>query len=326
MSNSKILVTGGTGFIGSHLCEFLVKKGLRVKAFDRYNPQNHAGWLENSPLKGEIEIVLGDIRDFDSVFKASEDCSTIFHLAALVGIPYSYISPLAYIETNIKGTYNVLESSKTNNIDQLLLTSTSETYGTARYVPMDEEHPFKGQSPYSASKISADQLAISYFLSFDLPVKIVRPFNNYGPRQSARAIIPTIISQVLAEKKEIGLGNTSPTRDFTYVEDTCDAILDISLNEKYFGEAVNIGTGSEITIFELVKKIALICGKEIKISEDKERVRKKGSEVERLLASTEKLKKETNWSPKHSLDEGLVKTIDWFKDNIHSVNPDSYNV
>ena len=191
---------------------------------------------------------------------------------------------------------------------------------------MDEDHPFQGQSPYAASKISADQLAISYFLSFDLPIKIVRPFNNYGPRQSARAIIPTIISQVLAGKKEIDLGNISPTRDFTYVEDTCDAILDISSSKKFYGEAVNIGSEFEISISDLVKKIALISGKEIKISEDKKRVRKKGTEVERLLSSSKKLRKVTNWSPNHSLEEGLVKTIDWFKKNINSVNPDSYNV
>ena len=225
--SEKILITGGTGFIGSHLTEILVKKGLDVTVFDRYNPNNDWGWLEESEVKNDIKVVLGDIRDFDSVSKLVSTCNSVFHLAALIGIPYSYISPLAYIRTNIEGTYNILESCKHSGIDQVLITSTSETYGTAQYVPIDEEHPLIGQSPYSATKIAADQLAISYYKSFDLPVKIVRPFNTYGTRQSARAIIPTIISQLLTKKNNIELGNLSPTRDLTYVKDTCYAFLEI---------------------------------------------------------------------------------------------------
>ena len=223
----KVLITGATGFIGSHLAELFVERGIDVVGFDRYNPNNQWNWLENSRYKNDMQIILGDIRDYDSVSKAMEDCHSVFHLAALIGIPYSYISPLAYIRTNVEGTYNVLEAAKNLKLDQVLITSTSETYGTAQYTPINERHPLVGQSPYSASKIAADQLAISYYRSFDLPVKIVRPFNTYGPRQSARAIIPTIISQLLNGNNSINLGNLSPTRDLTYVTDTCEAFLEI---------------------------------------------------------------------------------------------------
>ena len=222
-----ILVTGATGFIGSHLAELLVKKGFSVVAFDRYNSNNDWGWLEKSKYKKDINVILGDIRDYDSVSKAMVGCHSVFHLAALIGIPYSYVSPLAYLRTNVEGTYNVLESAKNLGLDQVLITSTSETYGTAQYIPINEEHPLIGQSPYSASKIAADQLAISYNKSFDMPIKIVRPFNTYGPRQSARAIIPTIISQILKGHSSLKLGSLKPTRDLTYVEDTCSGFYQI---------------------------------------------------------------------------------------------------
>ena len=225
--SSKILITGATGFIGSHLTEFCVEQGFNVVAYDRYNPNNHWGWLENSEYKNDIEFILGDIRDYDSVSKAMIGCASVFHLAALIGIPYSYISPLAYVRTNIEGTYNILEAAKKQSLEQILITSTSETYGTAQYSPIDENHPLVGQSPYSASKIAADQLAISYHLSFNLPIKIVRPFNTYGPRQSTRAIIPTIISQALSQKNEIKLGNLDPKRALTYVKDTCLGFIEI---------------------------------------------------------------------------------------------------
>ena len=221
----KVFVTGGCGFIGSHLCEFLLQKNYDVIAFDRYNSNNDWGWLENSKYKNDINVILGDIRDYDSVYKSMKGCDIIYHLAALIGIPYSYLSPLAYIKTNVEGTYNVLESAKNLNVSQVLVTSTSETYGSAQYVPIDEKHPLIGQSPYSASKIGSDHLAISYHKSFELPVKIIRPFNTYGPRQSARAIIPTIVSQIHSGITTIKLGNLSPTRDLTYVLDTCNGFI-----------------------------------------------------------------------------------------------------
>jgi len=223
----KVLVTGSGGFIGSHLAEKCIEKGYTVRAFVRYNSNNRWGWLDSSPYKKDFEVITGDIRDFDSVFNAVKGCDAVFHLAALIGIPYSYTSPLAYIKTNIEGTYNILQASKELDVSHILVTSTSETYGTAQYVPIDENHPAVGQSPYSATKIAADQLAISYYRSFGLPVKIVRPFNTYGPRQSARAIIPTIISQILAGKKEIKVGSLNPTRDLTFVSDTCRGFLEI---------------------------------------------------------------------------------------------------
>ena len=244
--NQKILVTGGAGFIGSHLVELLVNKGFDVVAFDRYNSNNHWGWLENSPIKNDVEVILGDIRDYDSVYKTLNGCIAVFHLAALIGIPYSYVSPMAYLKTNVEGTYNILEASKCLGLEQVLITSTSETYGSAQYIPINENHPAVGQSPYSASKIAADQLAYSYYASFELPIKIVRPFNTYGPRQSARAIIPTVISQILSGKSELKLGNLSPTRDLTFVKDTCSGFLDIYNHDGLWGEATNIGMNEEI--------------------------------------------------------------------------------
>lgn len=325
-SMKKILITGATGFIGSHLAELCVDKGFQVVAFDRYNINNDWGWLEDSVYKKEIEVVLGDIRDYDSVSKAMKGCSAVFHLAALIGIPYSYVSPLAYIRTNVEGTYNVLEASKNLELSQVLITSTSETYGSAQYTPMDELHPVVGQSPYSASKIAADQLAISYWRSFDLPVKLVRPFNTYGPRQSARAVIPTIIAQLMAGKKQIKLGNTSPTRDLTFVKDTARAFWEIYLSDKTLGTVTNIGMNQEISIGELAKKIALLLEAELTIVSDEQRVRPKESEVDRLCCNHDKILNETNWTPEYTLDDGLIETIDWLKDKRSMYKVDIYNV
>lgn len=322
----KILITGAAGFIGSHLTEFLVKKGFSVKAFVRYNSKNNWGWLEDSEIKDEVEIITGDIRDYDSVYNAVKGTNIVFHLAALIGIPYSYISPKAYIETNITGTYNVLQSCRELNIQQLLTTSTSETYGTAQYVPIDEDHPMVGQSPYSASKIAADQIAISYYRSFELPVKIVRPFNTYGPRQSARAIIPTVITQLLNGKNKIKLGNLSPTRDLTFVKDTCKGFFEIFKSDKLIGEITNIGMSSEISIGDLVDKIATLIGKRVEIITEEERIRPDKSEVERLYCSNKKLIENTNWKSDYDLDKGLSETIEWLKNNLTSYKHEIYNV
>lgn len=322
----KILITGSAGFIGSHLTELLVKDGFPVRAFVRYNSKNNRGWLEDSKYLDDIEVITGDIRDYDSVYKAMTGCDTVLHLAALIGIPYSYVSPLAYIKTNIEGTYNILESAKNFNINNVLITSTSETYGTAQYVPIDEKHPLVGQSPYSASKIAADQLALSYYKSFGLPVKVVRPFNTYGPRQSARAIIPTIITQILNGKSEIKAGNITPTRDFTFVEDTADAYIELIKSDKLFGEVTNIGNCDEISTGDLIFRISKLMNKDVKISEDKERMRPINSEVERLVCDNSKILKFTDWKPEFNLEEGLKKTIEWFKNNMQYFKSDEYNI
>jgi NAD dependent epimerase/dehydratase len=328
MNIGKILITGATGFIGSHLAELCVHQGYKVIAFDRYNPNNQWGWLENSDCKNDLEIILGDIRDYDSVSKAMKGCNAVFHLAALIGIPYSYESPLAYIRTNVEGTYNVLEAAKNLVLEQVLVTSTSETYGTAQYVPIDEKHPLVGQSPYSATKIAADQLAISYYKSFDLPVKIIRPFNTYGPRQSARAIIPTIISQLLNRANNIELGNLSPTRDLTYVTDTCNGFIDIFNTESLFGEVVNIGMNSEISIGDLVGLISNQMDQEVNIQSSGERVRPENSEVERLVCNNSKLMKHTSWKPKYTLEHGISEVIEWMENpqNLNMYKSEQYNV
>lgn len=322
----KVLVTGAGGFIGSHLTETLVENGFSVKAFVRYNSKNNWGWLESSKIKNEIEVVSGDIRDYDSVYGALKNCDAVFHLAALIGIPYSYVSPKAYIETNITGTYNILQAAKELGTAQTLITSTSETYGTAQYVPIDEAHPAVGQSPYSATKISADQIAVSYFRSFELPVKIIRPFNTYGPRQSARAVIPTIISQILAGKTKLNLGSLAPTRDLTFVKDTCKGFLAIYKSDKLYGEAVNIGMNHEISVGDMVKLIADIIGVKIQIETEETRVRPKKSEVERLMCNNEKILKNTNWKPDYNLKKGLTETIEWIKNNLNIYKIDLYNV
>ena len=324
----RILITGAAGFIGSHLAELCVEKGFDVVAFDRYNPNNHWGWLENSEYKDDMQVILGDIRDFDSVSKAMDGCNAVFHLAALIGIPYSYISPLAYIRTNVEGTYNVLEAAKNYNLEQILITSTSETYGTAQYTPIDEKHPLVGQSPYSASKIAADQMAISYYRSFDLPMKIVRPFNTYGPRQSARAVIPTIISQLLGGNNEIKLGNLSPMRDLTFVLDTCKGFIDIYNTDVLFGEVINIGMNQEISIGELAHLITELMDRKIKVVSSEERLRPDNSEVERLICDNTKLLKHTSWKPNYSLEQGLIEVIDWMKnpENRAFYKSEMYNV
>ena len=321
-----ILVTGAGGFIGSHLTELLVAEGYQVKAFVHYNSWNKWGWLDSSPIRNKIQVVTGDIRDYDSVFAAMQGCDTVFHLAALIGIPYSYVSPQAYIKTNIEGTYNVLQAARLLNIEKLMVTSTSETYGTAQYVPIDENHPMVGQSPYSATKIGADQLSVSYFKSFDLPVKIVRPFNTYGPRQSARAIIPTVATQILNGSRSLKLGNLTPTRDLTFVKDTAKGFLEIAKADGLYGEITNIGMSEEITIGNLVKLIANIIGTEVEIIADEQRIRPDKSEVERLYCNNTKIKASTNWTPDYTLETGLAETINWIRENMSYFKSDIYNV
>ena len=326
MSNRNVLVTGSGGFIGSHLTELLVKEGYNVKAFIHYNSNNNWGWLEDSDCKKEIEVITGDIRDYDSVYNAMNSCDIVFHLAALIGIPYSYVSPLAYIKTNVEGTYNILQAAKEHSTKEILVTSTSETYGSAQYIPIDEKHPMVGQSPYSATKIAADHIALSFYRTFNLPVKIVRPFNTYGPRQSARAIIPTVITQILNGQTELKLGNLTPTRDLTFVKDAANAFLEISKSDKLFGEITNIGMNEEISIGDLVKLIAEIMNVEVNILSDDQRIRPDKSEVERLYCDNSKIIKTTNWKPGYNLKTGLAETIEWLKQNLALYKPEIYNV
>jgi len=327
---NKILVTGADGFIGSHLTEELVKQGYEVRAFVFYNSFNSWGWLDSFPeeIKNKIEIFAGDIRDPNGIRVAMESCDTVFHLAALIGIPFSYHSPDSYVDTNIKGTLNILQAAKLLNTKRVLVTSTSEVYGTAQYVPIDEKHPFQGQSPYSATKIGADRIAESFFRSFELPVTIVRPFNTYGPRQSARAVIPTIISQLLNGIEEIILGDLTPIRDFVYVKDTVNGFIEIAKSQKTIGEEINIATQSEISIGDLAQTIINIINPQAKIICDKQRIRPEKSEVKRLCGSNEKLKKLTNWQQMYSLKDGLKETIDWFsnKENLKRYKYEIYNV
>jgi len=300
--------------------------GYPVRAFVRYNSVNRWGWLEESPFRKDIEIVSGDIRDYDSVLKAMRGCRSVFHLAALIGIPYSYVSPLAYLRTNVEGTYNVLESGRALEYESVLVTSTSEVYGSAQTVPIDEGHRLLGQSPYSASKIGADQIALSYHRSFNLPVKIVRPFNAFGPRQSARAIIPTVITQILAGRSELRLGNTIPTRDLTFVKDTVEGFWEIFRCPTLFGEVTNIGMNEEISIGDLARRIGDLMGRPVTIVPDRERVRPQKSEVTRLRADNSKLKKNTSWAPRYDLQKGLEETIVWFREHRREYKPDLYNV
>ena len=326
MKKSKIFITGSCGFIGSHLTEYLIEKGHNVKALAHYNSVGSRGWLENSKYKNEIEFVYGDVSDFDLIHKSISDCDSVFHLAALIGIPYSYISPKAYIRTNIEGTYNVLESCKNHNIENVIITSTSETYGSAQYTPIDEKHPLVGQSPYSASKIAADQLAISYYRSFETPIKIVRPFNTYGPRQSARAIIPTILTQIISGAQSIKLGNLDPKRDLTYVKDSVSGFYEIFSSNNLFGEVTNIGSNKTIKIFDLVNLLVEVTNCDVKVETDYKRVRPSQSEVDVLLCDNQKILKNTKWKPTMELREGLIETFKFLKENINLYKPQQYNV
>ena len=313
----RYLVTGAAGFIGSHLVERLLADGHHVRAFVRYNSTSSWGWLEpyaQSP-NDNLEICMGDIRDFDAVSRAMKGVDAAFHLAALIGIPYSYVSPLAYVKTNVEGTYNVLQAARENGVSRVVHTSTSEIYGTAQYVPIDERHPVNPQSPYAASKASADFLALSFHRSFGLPVTVVRPFNTYGPRQSARAVIPTIISQLLSGATMLKLGNTRPTRDLTYVSDTVQGFIRVGLHENTVGETLNLGTGHEISIGNLATKIAEIMKVRTTIVTDDERLRPLGSEVERLLSNPDRSAALTGWEALVKLDEGLERTIAWIRSN-----------
>lgn len=311
----KLLITGGTGFIGSHLAEKAVKKGYKVTVFDRYNPNYNLGNLANSSLHRNIEFIFGDIRDYDSVIKAVSKVDYVFHLAALIGIPYSYYSPLAYIKTNVEGTYNVLEACKEKNIDQLIITSTSEVYGSGQTTSMSENHKLSAQSPYAASKISADNISMSYFNSFQSPIKIIRPFNCFGPRQSLRAVIPTIISQALF-KNQINIGNVHTTRDYTYVEDLAEAYFHVLKNKIFFGNIVNIGTNKENKILDIIKIVQKNLNKKIKIVKRIERVRPDKSEVTRLRCNNNFILQNSSWNPKINFEKGISNTIEWIKKNI----------
>jgi len=329
-TNLKVLVTGADGFIGSHLVELLVDAGYNVKAFVLYNSFNSYGWLDTLAKEtlNKIEIFSGDIRDPNGVRVAMEGCDIVFHLAALIAIPYSYHSPDSYVDVNIKGTLNVLQAARLLKTKRVLVTSTSEVYGTAHYVPIDEKHPYQGQSPYSATKIGADRMAESFYRSFDLPVTIVRPFNTYGPRQSARAVIPTIITQLLAGKTEIKLGALHPTRDLLFVKDTVSGFLEIAKSDRTIGEEINIATNSEITVGDLAQKLINAINSSAKIVTDDIRLRPEKSEVERLFGDNSKIKNLTDWKQEYTLDKGLEQTIQWFRDpvNIKSYKADIYNV
>jgi len=327
---SRILVTGADGFIGSHLVETLVRRGYPVRAFVYYNSFNSWGWLDHAPaeVRDSIEVFAGDIRDPHGVKKAMSGCDMVMHLAALIAIPYSYHSPDTYVDTNIKGTLNVVQAARELGVRKVVHTSTSEVYGTARFVPITESHPLQGQSPYSATKIGADQLAMSFHSAFDTPVAIIRPFNTYGPRQSARAVIPTVITQIASGKTKLRLGALSPTRDFNYVQDTVDGFIAVAESERTVGEVVNCGSNFEISIGDTVRMIAEIMGATIEIETDSVRLRPEKSEVERLWADNTKLRDLTGFSPSIPLREGLERTIAWFADpaNLKHYKPDMYNV
>lgn len=324
----KVLVTGAEGFIGSHLTERLVELGADVTALSQYNSFNNWGWIDtfDKNVMDSIKVVTGDIREYDGMKRIIKGQEVVLHLAALIAIPYSYLSPMAYVRTNIEGTTNVLEACREYDVEKIVHTSTSETYGTALYVPIDEKHPMQGQSPYSASKIGADKMAESYYKSFNMPIATLRPFNTYGPRQSARAVIPTIISQILAGKKEIKLGSLTPTRDFNFVKDTAEAFIKVAESEKTIGEVINAGSNYEITIGDTVKKIIDIMGKDVKILCDDERIRPENSEVNRLWADNTKIKELTGWQPNYTIDQGLEATVEWIKNNMQYFKTDIYNV
>ncbi len=324
-SGRKALVTGAGGFIGSHLVERLVELGANVRALVRYTSTGHAGWLDSSPVRSDVDVVLGDIRDFDSVQGAMRDRDTVFHLAALIGIPYSYRAAQSYVRTNIEGTLNVLQASRDLATERVVCTSTSEVYGNARYVPINEEHPLQGQSPYSASKIGADKIAESYYLSFGLPVSIVRPFNTYGPRQSTRAVIPTIITQALSGS-EVRVGSLSPTRDFNYVTDTVEGFLGAASAPQAIGKTINFGSGVEISIGDLAKQIGHLVGKDLTLVSEEQRVRPDNSEVDRLCADSSLAQQLLGWQSRVSIEQGLRQTIAWMEENLGNYRVKEYAV
>ena len=324
----KVLVTGADGFIGSHLTESLLTEGYNVRALAQYNSFNYWGWLEDIKPSSNLEIVCGDVRDPNYCREISKGIDVIFHLAALIAIPYSYIAPESFIETNVKGTLNICQAAKDNGVKRILVTSTSEVYGTAKYVPIDEKHPLQPQSPYSASKIGADAIAMSFYNAFKLPLTIVRPFNTYGPRQSARAVIPTIITQISSGMKEIKLGDTSPTRDFNYVKDICHGFIFLSQCDKAIGETVNIGSNCEVSIKETFELIKQIMHSDANLMVDEQRLRPEHSEVFRLRCDNTKIKELTGYKPQYPLREGLEKTVEWFTDpkNLAKYKPGIYNL
>ena len=331
---NKILVTGADGFIGSHLVEQLVRLGHDVRAFVLYNSFNSWGWLDQSPaeIKKELDVFSGDVRDPYGVKKAMEGCDLVFHLAALIAIPYSYHSPDTYVDTNVKGTLNVVQAARELGVSKVVHTSTSEVYGTAQFVPITEEHPLQGQSPYSASKIGADQIAMSFYSSFETPVSIIRPFNTYGPRQSARAVIPTIITQIANGQRTLKLGAIHPTRDFNYVADTVDGFIAVAESDRSVGEVINVGSNFEVSIGDTVRTIAEVMGVEVEIETDDVRMRPAKSEVERLWADNSKAKELLGWSPGYGegegLKRGLKETVEWFSDpgNLAHYKADIYNL
>lgn len=326
--NKKVLVTGADGFIGSHLTEKLLDKGAKVRAFVFYNSFNSWGWLDTltSEKKRKIEVFAGDIRDPNGVLESVKDREVIFHLAALIGIPFSYHSPDSYVDTNIKGTLNILQAARKSKTDRIIHTSTSEVYGSAQYVPIDEQHPINPQSPYAATKSAADSLALSFYRSFSLPVSILRPFNTFGPRQSARAVIPTIITQIYAGQKTIKLGNCESLRDFSYVDDTVKAFLQLAESDRAVGEVFQVGSGQSISIGDLAELIAKITNRKIKIVQDRQRLRPEMSEVDKLLCDPSKIQKVCGWKSLMTLETGLERTCRWIKDNLRRYKAEIYNV
>ncbi|WFP48597.1 NAD-dependent 4,6-dehydratase LegB [Methylomonas sp. EFPC3] len=324
----KVLVTGADGFIGSHLTEMLAARGCEVRALAQYNSFNSWGWLDDAACKHDIEVVCGDVRDPAFCRSICQGVDTVFHLAALIAIPYSYVAPDSYVDTNIRGTLNICQAARDVGVSRVIHTSTSEVYGTAQYVPIDEKHPLQPQSPYSASKIAADAMAMSFFNAFNLPLTIARPFNAYGPRQSARAVIPTIISQIAAGKKQIQLGDVTPTRDFNYVEDTCRGFIALAESDKTIGETVNIGSNFEISVGDTLNLIKAIMASDVEFLVDEQRLRPEKSEVNRLWCDNSKIRELTGFNPEVSLEEGLRRTVDWFcrPENLKKYKTDIYNV
>jgi dTDP-glucose 4,6-dehydratase len=326
LAGQRVLVTGAGGFIGSHLAEALVDAGCRVRAMVRYQSSGRHGWLDGSPQASAMEVVAGDIRDGDSVARAVDGCTTIFHLAALIGIPYSYLSPTGYLRTNVDGTVHVLDAARRAGVDRLVITSTSEVYGTAERVPMDESHPVHCQSPYAATKAAADQLALSYHHAFGMPITIARPFNTYGPRQSARALVPAIGVQLLAGDGTLQLGNLDPTRDFTFVDDTVRGFLAVAECDDFIAQAVHIGTGDALSCRDLARTFASVAGREARIVEDPARKRPAASEVDRLVCDSTRLRSRTGWRPRVELQDGLRRTLEWIADHRSSFRSGEYRV